>query len=52
VRAALPLFSARVAFAVSSSDVLFVVVTFLGAIAGLLFHSTNGRRQMLGPSDT
>jgi hypothetical protein len=50
VRVPLHFFSARVAFVASPSDVLALIVSFLGAIVGLFFRSTNGGRQMLVPS--
>jgi hypothetical protein len=46
-RVALPFLSTSVTFVVSSREELALVVTFLGAIAGVDFWSTNGGRQML-----
>jgi hypothetical protein len=51
-RASLPFFLVRVAFVASSREVLALVVTFLGAIAGLGCRSTDGGCQILGPDDT
>jgi hypothetical protein len=51
-RAAFPFFSARVAFAASSREVVAFKVAFLGAIVRLLCQSTNGGRQMLEPTNT
>jgi hypothetical protein len=43
--------SMKATFKVSSREELALVVTFLGAIAGFVFRSTNSGHQMLGPSD-
>jgi hypothetical protein len=43
-RPALPFFSARVAFAELSREVVALEVAFLGAITGLFYRSTNGGR--------
>jgi hypothetical protein len=51
-RAALPFFSARAAFAVLTREVVAFKVTFLGAIAGLVYRSTNNGQQMFEPTDT
>jgi hypothetical protein len=48
----LAFFLVRVAFVASSREVLPLVVTFLGAIAGLGCRSTDGGCQILGPDDT
>jgi hypothetical protein len=52
VRAALPFFSVRAAFAASSKEVVALEVAFLGATAGLFCRSTNDGRQMLILIDT
>jgi hypothetical protein len=51
-RADLPFLSTRVTFVASSNEVLALVVTFFGAIAGFGLRSTNDRRQMLEPTNT
>lgn len=43
-RAALPFFSTRAAFMAPSMEKLALMFTFLGAIAGVGFRSTNGVR--------
>jgi hypothetical protein len=53
MRAALPFFSVRRAtFDVSSMEVVAFEVAFLVAIAGMVFRSMNGGRQMLELADT